>query len=97
MPELITKRSASYFETRVRSVRVAGVVRSIQLENGFWRTLEDMAREREMSVGAFITILYEEMTERGVGARNFTSALRCACLVHLGAAGRQGPADGGES
>lgn len=85
MCEMFATQDPDYYETRTRSVRIGGVVRSIQLENGFWRLLEQIATEQGMSVSEFVTALWDEMCESRAEVRNFTSALRCSCLIYLNA------------
>ena len=91
MCEVFATQDRDYYDSRTRSVRIGGVVRSIQLENGFWRLLEDIAAEQDMTVSEFVTTLHDEMCELRGDVRNFTSALRCSCLIYLNRkAGPQG-------
>lgn len=87
MCEMFAAQNPENYENRSRSVRIGGVVRSIQLENCFWRLLEEIAAEQGMSVSAFITTLWDEMCELRGEVPNFTSALRCSCLIYLAARG----------
>lgn len=77
-------RGPSFYAKRVRSVRVGGVVRSVQLENGFWEVLEEIAAREGMSVSRLITTLHNDLCEAHGSVRNLASALRCSCLVYLG-------------
>lgn len=85
MCELLAAQDPEYYASRTRSVRIGGVVRSIQLENGFWSLLGRIAAEQNMSVPELVTTLWEEMCELEGEPRNFTSALRCSCLIYLNA------------
>lgn len=92
MCEMFATQDPDYYDSRMRSVRISGVVRSIQLENGFWRILEDIAAEQDMTVSEFITRLYDEMCELQGEVKNFTSALRCSCLIYLNSKASARPA-----
>ena len=70
------------YETRLRSIRVNGVVRSIRLEAIYWRYIDAIAEEEGLTTGAFISDLHDEMVTRGESG-NFTSLLRCSVLLYL--------------
>lgn len=73
---------ASYaFETR--SIRLNGQSTSIRLEKIFWGVLETVAAREGMSVPKFISTLHSEVLAIRGEAPNFTSHLRCVCLVSL--------------
>ncbi|MDI4641963.1 ribbon-helix-helix domain-containing protein [Rhodoblastus acidophilus] len=69
------------FETR--SIRLNGQSTSIRLEKIFWRILEQIARTQDMSVPRFISTLHGEILGLWGEVANFTSHLRCICLVAL--------------
>ncbi len=69
------------FETR--SIRLNGQCTSIRLEKIFWRILEQVAREQGMSVPRFISTLHGEVLNRWGEVANFTSHLRCICVVAM--------------
>ncbi|MGQ7793362.1 ribbon-helix-helix domain-containing protein [Faunimonas sp. B44] len=71
------------FRKRTRSVRIGGVVRSIQLENKFWSVLEDLSRSQGMTLAAFLTALHDEACQVQGDPENFASLLRCSCLVYV--------------
>jgi predicted DNA-binding ribbon-helix-helix protein len=71
------------YESETRSMRLHGYSTSIRLERAFWATLDDIAAESGMTTPQFIATLHDEVTELRGSAPNFTSLLRCACLVHL--------------
>lgn len=83
MCKMFASQDPGHYDSRSRSVRIGGVVRSIQLENSFWELLEEISAEQQMSVSEFITTLHDEMCELHGEVRNFTSALRCSCLIYL--------------
>ncbi|WP_181703609.1 ribbon-helix-helix domain-containing protein [Chthonobacter albigriseus] len=73
---------ASYaFETR--SIRLNGQSTSIRLERIFWSVLEMIAAKEGLSVPKFISTLHDEVLNIRGEAPNFTSHLRCICLVAL--------------
>jgi predicted DNA-binding ribbon-helix-helix protein len=73
---------ASYaFETR--SIRLNGQSTSLRLEKIFWTILESIAASEGMSVPRFISTLHSEVLLMWGEAQNFTSHLRCICLVAL--------------
>ena len=73
---------ASYaFETR--SIRLNGQCTSIRLEKIFWTILGSIAAQEGLSVPRFISLLHSEVLQLWGEAPNFTSHLRCICLVAL--------------
>ena len=74
---------AGNYESETRSVRLGGHSTSIRLETAFWRILEELAAEQAMPLPKFLTKLHDEVLDLHGEVRNFTSLLRCACLLHL--------------
>ncbi|MEC5291400.1 ribbon-helix-helix domain-containing protein [Aurantimonas sp. C2-6-R+9] len=71
------------YDSETRSVRLSGHATSIRLEAAFWHVLEELAADQAMPLSKFLTSLHDEVSELHGEARNFTSLLRCACLLHL--------------
>jgi predicted DNA-binding ribbon-helix-helix protein len=69
------------FETR--SIRLNGQSTSIRLEKMFWRVLEAVAARESFSVPKFISTLHSEILIMRGEAPNFTSHLRCVCILAL--------------
>jgi predicted DNA-binding ribbon-helix-helix protein len=69
------------FETR--SIRLNGQSTSIRLEKIFWRILEQIAKQQDMSVPRFISTMHDEVLNLWGEVPNFTSHLRCICIVAL--------------
>jgi predicted DNA-binding ribbon-helix-helix protein len=67
------------FETR--SIRLNGQCTSIRLEKVFWNILEQIAAAEGQSVPRFISTLHSEVLQMWGEVANFTSHLRCICLV----------------
>lgn len=71
------------YTSSARSVRICGHVTSIRLENKFWQILESLARAQNKTLGQFISKLYMEALDNKIDMKNFSSLLRCSCLIHL--------------
>ncbi len=89
MCSLFAHQPQADYEGQTRSLRIGGHGTSIRLEAAFWAVLEEMAANEGATLGKFVTALYGEVLAHHGEVRNFSSLLRCACLVHLArAAGR---------
>lgn len=71
------------YESETRSVRLGGHATSIRLEAVYWDHLERLARSQGLTLGRLLTELYDEVLALHGEVRNFTSLLRCVCLLHL--------------
>ena len=71
------------WKNQTRSVRLAGSVTSIRLENYFWRVLEDIAQRDHLNVPTLLKRLYQESIDAGHDITNYTSFLRVCCLRYL--------------
>lgn len=71
------------YATRTRRLRLNGQSTSIRLENSFWEILDEIAAAENSTTPAFISRLHAEVLELRGEPENFTSLLRCACLVFL--------------
>lgn len=71
------------YALETRSIRLNGQSTSIRLEKIFWRILEQIARKQDMSVPRFISTLHGEVLGLWGEVANFTSHLRCICIVAL--------------
>jgi len=89
MCQIFAGQDPADYESETRSMRVSGHCTSIRLEAAFWRVLDEIAGAEGLSVPQFVSKLHDEVLERHGAARNFTSLLRCACLLHM--AGRAAP------
>lgn len=81
------------YRLSTRRIRLNGQSTSIRLESAFWHIIDAIAVAEALSTPAFISKLHAEVLELHGEPANFTSLLRCACLVHLdglAAAGAQG-------
>jgi predicted DNA-binding ribbon-helix-helix protein len=83
MCRLFASQSPENYAFETRSIRLNGQSTSIRLERMFWRILEQMAASEGMSVPRFISTLHREVLLLWGEVSNFTSHLRCACLVAI--------------
>lgn len=83
MCEIYSGAEEQLFELKSRSVRIDGVVTSIRLEAVFWKIIEDIAAEADISVAEFLTRIYNEVIQQRGVLGNFTSLLRVACTTYL--------------
>lgn len=87
MCQVFAGQDPTRYECETRSVRLNGYSTSIRLERAFWEIIGEMAAESAMTTPQFLSKLHEEVLELRGEAPNFTSLLRCACLVHSGQRG----------
>lgn len=80
MCNLFVGADPELWESKSKSIRLAGFVTSIRMENVFWRALEEIAYRDEMSTNELITTLYHESLDAGHDTGNFTSFLRVCAL-----------------
>lgn len=82
MCSLFAHQPQRNYETQTRSLRIGGHCTSIRLELAFWDTLEKIAAGESVSLAKFLTTLHDEVLEHHGEVKNFTSLLRCCCLVY---------------
>jgi predicted DNA-binding ribbon-helix-helix protein len=83
MCHLFASQSPGSYAFETRSIRLNGQSTSIRLEKIFWTILEQIAASEGMSVPRFISTLHSEVLQVWGEVANFTSHLRCICLVAL--------------
>ncbi|MGZ2255996.1 ribbon-helix-helix domain-containing protein [Roseobacter sp. A03A-229] len=83
MCKIFASQDPSRYQLQTRRLRLNGQSTSIRLENSFWSILDEIAEMNEMSTPAFISTLHSEVLEQRGEPKNFSSLLRCACLVFL--------------
>lgn len=86
MCQIFASQNPADYECETRSIRMNGLSTSVRLERAFWTALEEIAAGERLTVSQFISRLHSEVLELHGEVRNFTSLLRCACLVHHGRA-----------
>jgi len=83
MCQMFAGQAKSNYEYQTRSLRLNGQCTSIRLEKKFWQILDEIAAAENTSTPLFISQLHSEVVDLHGEAKNFSSLLRCSCLVHL--------------
>ncbi|MEM7179037.1 MAG: ribbon-helix-helix domain-containing protein [Pseudomonadota bacterium] len=81
MCQIFAGQDPENYASETRSIRLNGHSTSIRLEASFWARLEQLAAHQQMSVPQFVSQLHDEVLELRGEVGNFTSLLRCACLI----------------
>lgn len=92
MCQIFAGQDPATYEYETRSLRLNGQSTSIRLERSFWTVLTEIAAAEGLSAPQFISKLHSEVLELHGEVRNFTSLLRCACLVYLSRIAHDAPA-----
>jgi predicted DNA-binding ribbon-helix-helix protein len=71
------------YEPETRHLRLNGQSTSLRLESAFWDILDAIAAGEGLTTPGFISRLHGEVLMLHGEARNFSSILRCTCLVYL--------------
>ena len=71
------------YRPETRHLRLNGQSTSLRLEAAFWAILDEVAAGEGVSTPAFISKLHDEVLLMHGEAANFSSILRCTCLVCL--------------
>jgi predicted DNA-binding ribbon-helix-helix protein len=69
------------YQPVTRRLRLNGQSTSIRLERSFWDIVDEIARHEGVTTPAFVSKLHSEVIELKGESQNFTSLLRCACLI----------------
>ncbi len=83
MCQIFAGQQSEDYEPITRHLRLNGQSTSIRLEQAFWEIVDQIAEDEGLSTPAFVSRLHSEVLELKGEARNFTSLLRCACLIRL--------------
>lgn len=83
MCHVFANQARSRYARETRRMRLNGQSTSIRLENAFWEIIDEIAASEGVSTPAFISRLHAEVLEVQGEPENFTSLLRCACLVFI--------------
>ncbi|MEM7547395.1 MAG: ribbon-helix-helix domain-containing protein [Pseudomonadota bacterium] len=84
MCQIFAGQDPETYQPETRRMRLNGHSTSIRLERSFWSIIDEIAASEGITTPAFISTLHAEVIELHGGAANFTSLLRCACLIHKG-------------
>lgn len=82
MCQMFAGQPQSNYDYQSRSIRLNGLSTSVRLEQKFWEILDQMAQAEQVSTPQFISTLYSEVITLHGKAKNFTSLLRCTCLIY---------------
>lgn len=83
MCQMFAGQDPASYGGETRSLRLNGQCTSIRLEAAFWDILDDIAAAEGFTTPGFVSKLHAEVLELHGEARNFTSLLRCCCLLEL--------------
>lgn len=83
MCQMFAGQAKSNYQVQTRSLRINGQCTSLRLENMFWRVLDEIARGEGISTPQFISRLHTEVEALHGETGNFSSVLRCTCLIQL--------------
>lgn len=83
MCHLFASQAPATYAFETRSIRLNGQSTSLRLEKIFWQILEQLATREGLTVPRFLSTLHNEILNLRGEAPNFTSHLRCICLVAL--------------
>lgn len=81
MCQIFAGQHPDSYQSETRSIRLNGHSTSIRLEAAFWSQLEAVASREGLTVPQFVSKLHDEVLELKGEVGNFTSLLRCACLI----------------
>ncbi len=84
MCQIFAGQQPDDYQPETRRMRLNGHGTSIRLERSFWEIIDEIAAAEELSTPAFVSRLHLEVLELRGEVVNFTSLLRCACLIHIG-------------
>lgn len=83
MCQLFASSHPDSYAYETRSIRLNGQSTSIRLEKVFWEILEEIAESEGLTAPRFISTLHREVLLLRGEVPNFTSHLRCACVVAI--------------
>lgn len=81
MCEVFAGQDPKRYASVTRRLRLNGQSTSIRLEHAFWEIIDEVALSQGMTTPAFVSLLHSEVLELRGEPENFTSLLRCVCLV----------------
>lgn len=85
MCQVFAGQDPTRYESITRRLRLNGQSTSIRLERAFWDIVDEIAANEGSTTPAFVSKLHAEVLEQRGEPENFTSLLRCACLIHMDA------------
>jgi predicted DNA-binding ribbon-helix-helix protein len=89
MCRIYAEQDPHRYALTTRRLRLNGQSTSIRLENTYWQILDDLAAAEGMTTPGFMSKLHSEVLEQHGEPANFSSVLRCTCLIYLERTGPQ--------
>lgn len=83
MCQVFAGQDPARYESITRRLRLNGQSTSIRLERAFWEIIDEIAMGEGTTTPAFVSKLHSEVLEQRGEPENFTSLLRCTCLIHV--------------
>jgi predicted DNA-binding ribbon-helix-helix protein len=83
MCKMFAGQDPERYALETRRMRLNGQSTSIRLEKSFWWIIDEIAAGEGISTPAFVSKLHSEVLTLHGEPQNFTSLLRCTCLVWL--------------
>ncbi|WP_294623027.1 ribbon-helix-helix domain-containing protein [uncultured Roseovarius sp.] len=83
MCQIFAGQNPERYDLETRRMRLNGQSTSIRLEKSFWAIVDELAAMEGLSTPGFVSQLHGEVLELHGETKNFTSLLRCTCLLHL--------------
>jgi len=81
--QMFAGQARSNYQFHTRSMRLNGQCTSVRLEGKFWCILDEIADGEGISTPQFISKLHSEVTALHGETSNFSSILRCTCLIFM--------------
>jgi len=81
MCKIFAGQNPEDYQPVTRRLRLNGQSTSIRLEKSFWEIIDGIALHEGLTTPAFVSKLHSEVLELRGEVLNFTSLLRCACLI----------------
>ena len=83
MFQMFAGQARDNYQVQTRSLRLNGQCTSLRLERKFWGILDDIAASEDLSTPQFVSKLHTEVVALHGEASNFSSMLRCTCLIYM--------------
>lgn len=83
MCQMFAGQARDNYTVQTRSLRLNGQCTSLRLERKFWGILDEIAEGEELSTPQFVSKLHKEVVALHGDALNFSSMLRCTCLIYM--------------
>ena len=83
MCQIFAGQDPQRYKRETRRMRLNGQSTSICLEKSFWAIVDELAESQGFTTPGFVSKLHTEVLEIHGETENFTSLLRCTCLLHI--------------